>query len=213
MDCQMPVMDGYTATSTWRNRELHGVVPGHLPIVALTANVFAHDRQHCLAVGMDGFLAKPLVLEDLVQVLDRLLSAYPKTNSTPQITAHATPALPAATEFFDPAPLQRLQSATGDPHIIRDITNLFRADANHQLTELQRLCADNNFPLLARAAHKLKGACLTVGLSGCAQLCHRIEKQALSHENAQATCAELTTYYPLALTALEQAVTAIDHIS
>ena len=203
MDCQMPVMDGYTATSAWRSRELQDPVLGHLPIVALTANVFASDRQRCLAVGMDDFLAKPLIFEDLVQVIDRLLPQHPHTISTPMISVYAPS---SATELFDSAPLQRLRSATGDPHIMREITNLFSADAKIQLADLQRLCAENNNPQLARAAHKFKGACLTVGLRGCAQLCDLLEQQALSNEAVQISCAELTAHYPLALAALEQAV-------
>ncbi len=65
MDCQMPVMDGFAATVEIR---AHATRAG-TPIVALTANAMAHDREACRAVGMDGFLAKPLVLKRLIEVL------------------------------------------------------------------------------------------------------------------------------------------------
>jgi len=145
-----------------------------------------------------------------MQVIDRLVPKYPNALSTPSTPIICVDAPSSATELFDPAPLQRLRSATDDPHIMRDITNIFSADAKHQLADIQRLCAENNHLLLARAAHKFKGACLTVGLRGCAQLCARLEQQAQSSEAANVTGAELAAHYPLALAALEQAVTAAD---
>ena len=68
MDLQMPVMDGYTATERIRQAEQdHG--RRRVPIIALTADAFEDDRQHCQAVGMDGFLTKPVALADLRQAL------------------------------------------------------------------------------------------------------------------------------------------------
>jgi len=63
MDCQMPVMDGYDATTEIREREV--VSGGRVPIVALTASARDSDRQRCLDVGMDAFLSKPLTVTEL----------------------------------------------------------------------------------------------------------------------------------------------------
>jgi signal transduction histidine kinase/ActR/RegA family two-component response regulator len=68
MDCQMPEMDGYTATRALRAREPEG---RHTRVVALTANVFEEDRQRAFESGMDGWLAKPFRKEDLVRALVR----------------------------------------------------------------------------------------------------------------------------------------------
>jgi CheY-like chemotaxis protein len=75
MDCQMPDMDGYEATSVIRARELPGGEPGgqRLPIIALTANAMADDRDRCLAAGMDGYLAKPLRPAVLATTLEQHL--------------------------------------------------------------------------------------------------------------------------------------------
>ena len=63
MDCQMPVIDGLTATELIRKSERFK--KQRIPIVALTANAMADDRQRCIDAGMDDFLAKPFTLDDL----------------------------------------------------------------------------------------------------------------------------------------------------
>ena len=70
MDCQMPVMDGLEATQRIRQWE---AAQNHtrLPIVALTANAFAEDRERCLAAGMDDFLTKPIKVPDLLATIRR----------------------------------------------------------------------------------------------------------------------------------------------
>jgi len=69
MDCQMPEMDGYEATRCIRAGEAAG--GSHIPIVALTANAMAGDRELCLDAGMDDFLSKPFQLHELSSVLGK----------------------------------------------------------------------------------------------------------------------------------------------
>jgi CheY-like chemotaxis protein len=65
----MPVMDGYTATRRWRESEALAADGRHLPIVAMTANAMAGDRQKCLDAGMDDYLPKPVTRSELERCL------------------------------------------------------------------------------------------------------------------------------------------------
>ena len=78
MDLHMPVMDGYQATQhirQWEAEQSRAAVP----IVALTADAFEEDHQHCLAVGMNDFLTKPIALQTLVQILSKWLTLSPSS--------------------------------------------------------------------------------------------------------------------------------------
>jgi PAS domain S-box-containing protein len=72
MDCQMPEMDGYEATSTIR--DLNSAVRNHnIPIVAMTANAMKGDREKCLEAGMDDYVSKPINMQDLADAIGRYL--------------------------------------------------------------------------------------------------------------------------------------------
>ncbi len=78
MDCMMPDMDGFEATAVIRNRERG---KGHTPICALTANAMEGDREKCLAAGMDDYISKPVGLDKLREVVERLAEPVPMSIS------------------------------------------------------------------------------------------------------------------------------------
>ena len=76
MDCQMPGLDGFEATRSWRRAE-GASGARRVPIIALTANALAGDRELCLEAGMDDYLAKPIRLESLLAMFQKWLTAGP----------------------------------------------------------------------------------------------------------------------------------------
>jgi signal transduction histidine kinase/CheY-like chemotaxis protein len=87
MDCQMPVLDGYAATRRWRENEAAAGSRRRIPIVAMTANAMAGDRQKCLDAGMDDYLSKPVTRAEL----ERCLHRWCKPRAKAEQPEHAQP--------------------------------------------------------------------------------------------------------------------------
>jgi PAS domain S-box-containing protein len=129
MDLQMPVMDGYAATQKIRHWEADKQ-QARLPIIALTADAFEEDRQHCMAVGMDDFLTKPIAIDALTMALDRWL---------PKVTA-PMPATPPA-ELKPP-------DMTAFNALILELTPLLeqnKFDAINSFNKLRALTLETSF--------------------------------------------------------------------
>jgi len=78
MDCQMPVMDGYETTVAIRSA---GAPYSHVKIVAMTADAMSGTREKCLAAGMDSYLAKPIRLVELRQLLESVFGHHARRHS------------------------------------------------------------------------------------------------------------------------------------
>jgi signal transduction histidine kinase/CheY-like chemotaxis protein len=126
MDCQMPVMDGYTATRRWREHEAATGGGRRLPIIAMTANAMAGDRQKCLDAGMDDYLAKPVTRGELERCLQHW---YHISLQQAHAEPAPTPAAPAAT------PAASLSTVSSGSTAIADTpTATLEAAANHPTT-------------------------------------------------------------------------------
>ncbi len=107
MDCQMPILDGYSATKLIRRRETERQLP-HSTIIALTANATQEEKQRCFAAGMDDFLTKPFDLKDM---LPRLQAIFPPTEPAPP----APEVKPAPPPPPPPAPPPKPKPSTAPP--------------------------------------------------------------------------------------------------
>ena len=154
MDVQMPVMSGFEATEAIRAIESRS--GHHTPIVAMTANAMEGDREKCLAAGMDDYLAKPLQLQAMREMLQRIVTTRPK----------AAPA-------FD----YRRALLEADQEVIGLIAQHFLQHAPDEIMSLRRAWSDNDYETVQRLAHSLKGLFLTFGAVPAAQLAQALQAQ------------------------------------
>ena len=155
MDVHMPVLDGYGATQQIRQWERdHG--RGHLPIIALTADAYEEDHQHCLAAGMDDFLPKPIDIGLLQQVLAKWLSGG-------VVRARNDSPLSAADAVFDQA--EMLRNLGGDCELAKIVVESSLYDMRFMLERLEQCVELAEWPEAKRAAHTLKGLALQIGAS------------------------------------------------
>jgi signal transduction histidine kinase/CheY-like chemotaxis protein len=177
MDCQMPVLDGYEATRRWRALEAESGAP-RLPIVAMTANAMAGDRERCLEAGMDDYLPKPVSREQLEGCLARWLprrgASLATTNSTEPQAEIATPAMQsAALPILDTEVLDELHEVAGAE--TASIVLLFLEDAPRLIARLEAASGTRDNDELREASHTLKSSSANVGAIALANAARRIE--------------------------------------
>ena len=159
MDCQMPVLDGYAATRRWREHEQASGAPQRLPIIAMTANAMAGDRQKCLDAGMDDYLAKPVTRGELERCINRWRGVRMPVAPAP---APAKPAEQAAQPaVLNAAVLDDLRDVLGGE--VDRIIALYLEDAPRLIAQLERAVVGNDPIALRVAAHTLKSSSANVG--------------------------------------------------
>jgi HPt (histidine-containing phosphotransfer) domain-containing protein len=167
MDCEMPVMDGFEAT-----RRIRASRHSAIPIVALTADAMAEDRDRCLNAGMNDYLAKPVDLRRLADVIGKWM---PATAAAPAVVKQPVPEVSAGTAgvFNSEALLGRLM---GDRLLAGVILKGFLADAPSQLSNLREQLDKADARGVQSQAHTLKGASATVAAEDLCAIASALEK-------------------------------------
>jgi PAS domain S-box-containing protein len=170
MDLQMPVMDGFEATRVIR--QTLGL--GKLPIIAMTANAMASDREACLKVGMNDHVGKPFELDHLVATLQK----HSGWVQAPQAAKpHNTP--PPAVPQALPGDLDQagaLARVGGNASMYASVLVAFAADMVLAPEQLRAHLAAKDFEQAVRALHTLKGLAATVGARHLSQVAAQLEK-------------------------------------
>ncbi len=172
MDCQMPEIDGYQATSMLR--EIEKETGQHLPVIALTANAMVGDRAKCLKAGMDDYLSKPIKPDKLIAMLAKYTTQ--KTNEESRDKAAAE--LPAEKPVQKDAPIDMAHFelfTDGDPLMERELLDLFFEQAELSLSSLEESIANNNDEAWEQAAHRIKGSAANLGAIPLSEVCQNAE--------------------------------------
>jgi len=158
MDIQMPVMDGYTATQKIRQWEVDNGRP-RTPIIALTADAYAEDRQRCLATGMDDFLTKPLDIRQLLLTLSTWLNRDPGLANG--VTGDSAAARHGEEAVFDEQLM--LEQIGGDRKLARTLFASATEDLRNDMDRLAQSIASGDGKSAQRAAHTMKGLAAQFG--------------------------------------------------
>ena len=189
MDCSMPDMDGFEATARIRQVEAE---KGRAPtrVVALTAHVTGPEAQRWRAAGMDGYIAKPFTVTQLVSVLETIPDEAREEQvlGDAALVGEAESQVPMAEiPLLAPATLSMFEmlSKAGKPAMAARIFDLFKQHAPKAYADLVQ--AGNSLSEQAGFAHALKSMCSSAGAARAAALCQRLEddaKAGLDQDNA-----------------------------
>ena len=163
MDVQMPVMDGIEATKAIRDPQSR-VLNHQVTIVALTAHAMQGDREKCLQVGMDDYLTKPIERPDLIAVLEKWLKS--KGEEDHAVTSEPEEKVVLINREKELAVFDRaafMNRMMDDKDLARAVLDGFLGELPNEISQLKNHLATGDAHLVEKQAHKIKGACATVG--------------------------------------------------
>lgn len=196
MDCQMPVMDGFEATTQIRKQYGHTI-----PIVALTANATEDDRNHCIEAGMDDFLSKPYTLNQLNEVLTKWQTKN-ESNQAIMMTEPGNPkenSISPKLPLLNPVLLDQIRSL--DPshgsELVNKILHAFLESAEGYVQLLNQAFLDNDAETIRKTAHTLKSSSANIGAEALSTIFKQIEAYGKSGELtlAESLRSEMLTLY------------------
>jgi signal transduction histidine kinase/DNA-binding response OmpR family regulator len=172
MDCHMPVMDGYSATEEIRRREAGGE---RVPIIAMTAGVTSEDRERCLASGMDAYVAKPIDVATLEDVLSRWARLAPGRADQAGDDSEASSDRDAPAIDQGRLSILRGLGATDGRSLLGALTHAFTTRSPVLLSTMRRKLDSGDAAGLQDAAHELAGSAANIGAVRVADLARQVE--------------------------------------
>ncbi len=205
MDVQMPEMDGFEATRRIRDPKSR-VLNHKVPIIAMTAHALQGDREKCLEAGMDDYVSKPVEVSALVAALKKWLKPKTRGRQPPKDETKKAIGIPTGEmgiPVFDRTAL--MNQVMNDEELARTVTGVFLGDMPGEIRHLKNSAAAGDVRHVELQAHKIKGACGTVGGAALCALAAALEQAGRTGDLAtiSARLAELD----LQFTALKEALT------
>jgi CheY-like chemotaxis protein len=177
MDVNMPVMDGIEATAMILDYEKEKSLP-HIPLIALTAKAIKGDRENLLAAGLDNYLAKPVSMKSLGEILSAYLQV--KVNPYEGILPPFESGADTTDSAFD------INKASGElgisPEIFKSIAAEFYESSQEIIAVLADCLMRDDHAGVHQAAHKLKGAAANLRFTRLAEAAREMEEQAAGGE-------------------------------
>jgi len=193
MDLQMPVMDGYAATRTLRASDEYA----ELPIIAMTANTMASDRQACLHAGMNEHVGKPFDLNHLVSVLKRLTGHTTQDTGQADSDLAATPASSLDNDMVDVSAALARMSGLQSLYVRAAID--FAAALPATLVDYRKDLEDHQWQTARTRMHTLKGNAGTIGAHALSDAAKWAEQQCAEPVNLPDLLKHAQTLQELAL--------------
>jgi len=162
MDVQMPEMDGLEATTAIRVAEAG--TGRHVPIVAMTAHAMKGDKERCLSAGMDGYLSKPIRIDELQRAMSEVCKTGNEVQSPEQKSFRAIGQL----ELL-------LDSVMGDRALLAEMAELWLADSARQEKQIRDGLDSGDAMMIQSAAHALKGSVGTFQASAAQEAANQLE--------------------------------------
>jgi signal transduction histidine kinase/CheY-like chemotaxis protein len=154
MDIQMPVMDGYTATT-----EIRKVLQLDTPIIAMTAHALSGEREKCLGLGMNGYISKPVHEEDLFQLIQEFMPLSKPFTEKPVATRKGA-------DVYQYINLDYMKEiSAGNIEYERAVTVQFLEALPLELQAMEQAWQQKNFDILNRVAHNMKTTISVMGLN------------------------------------------------
>ncbi|MFA6188092.1 MAG: response regulator [Sulfuricurvum sp.] len=173
MDCQMPIMDGFEATQHIRQNDRFA----NLPILAMTANAMAGDKEKCLEWGMNDHIPKPIDVTQLFSTMAKWIKpAHPQTK--PIAPSSETSAIPEIPELEINNTLIRMG---GNIKLLRKLIHRFSETQTDVTARIKAALASDDTKTAKREAHTLKGLAATIGATLIAQRAATLEDMLNKH--------------------------------
>jgi CheY-like chemotaxis protein/HPt (histidine-containing phosphotransfer) domain-containing protein len=177
MDIQMPELDGFETT-----RHLHRTFePSQRPvIIAMTAFAMEGDKEKCIEAGMDDYISKPIIIEEIVNVITR----YGGNRKSVQTQRPVETKREEENEVINRGVIQRLKELNEkvDPEFFKVVINMFLNQSPNLIDEIKHYMQSGQYDKMGQAAHKLKGSSMNLGAGSLAELCKKIEIKARTNE-------------------------------
>jgi CheY-like chemotaxis protein len=232
MDCEMPVMDGFTVTEAFRKRESEMQLT-QTPIIALTAHAVEGVREKCIASGMNDYLAKPFSYQEIttkvaqwtgVDNVDATVK-HPMfenqhddsgiADESEQLHMKQPDLEKTGTSILDTKVLSKLHTKKSyrKKDLVNRVISLYLEQTPKMLEELVNASSHSDQEMMVHIAHTLKSSSLTVGAMALAEACGEIEDKGIHGNIEDGRIENLLQQYSAVKIALEDVLNKTDNYS